>query len=63
MGRPRRPAQADQRSFWQTQRNNPSCGARRRATSRASEANEVVNRYNSLSAGSRQDVLNFLRSL
>ena len=28
-----------------------------------SEANEVVNRYNSLSAGSRQDVLNFLRSL
>jgi CxxC motif-containing protein (DUF1111 family) len=28
-----------------------------------SEANEVVNRYNSLSSGSRQDVLNFLRSL
>ena len=28
-----------------------------------SEANEVVNRYNSLGAGSKQDVLNFLRSL
>lgn len=28
-----------------------------------SEANEVVNRYNSLSQGGRQDVLNFLRSL
>jgi CxxC motif-containing protein (DUF1111 family) len=28
-----------------------------------SEANEVVNRYNSLSSGSKQDVLNFLRSL
>jgi CxxC motif-containing protein (DUF1111 family) len=28
-----------------------------------SEANAVVNNYNSLSAGSRQDVLNFLRSL
>ena len=28
-----------------------------------SEANEVVNRYNSLSSSSRQDVLNFLRSL
>jgi CxxC motif-containing protein (DUF1111 family) len=28
-----------------------------------SEANETINRYNSLSAGSRQDILNFLRSL
>lgn len=28
-----------------------------------SEANQVVNRYNSLSAGGKQDVLNFLRSL
>jgi CxxC motif-containing protein (DUF1111 family) len=28
-----------------------------------SEANEVVNRFNSLGQGSRQDVLNFLRSL
>jgi CxxC motif-containing protein (DUF1111 family) len=29
----------------------------------SSEANTAVNQYNSLSAGSRQDVLNFLRSL
>jgi CxxC motif-containing protein (DUF1111 family) len=28
-----------------------------------SEANETINRYNSLSSGSRQDILNFLRSL
>jgi CxxC motif-containing protein (DUF1111 family) len=28
-----------------------------------SEANAVINNYNSLSAGSKQDVLNFLRSL
>jgi CxxC motif-containing protein (DUF1111 family) len=28
-----------------------------------SEANRVIDRYNSLSSSSRQDVLNFLRSL
>ena len=41
--------------------NPPS--ADRPAPATGSEANTVINNFNALSVGSRQDILNFLRSL
>lgn len=42
---------------------NPPSAAIRAHDSQGSEANGVIQRFNALSAGQQQDVLNFLRSL